>query len=81
MHYANILLMPTGFVSVGKGRRQHTAVCPRCTIMQMQGAHVVCALRALVIVYFEPSGSYYKPVGLTLSLGLVEVATLPAVVS
>ena len=35
----------------------------------------------IIIVYFEPSGSYYEPVGLTLSLGLVEVATLPAVVS
>ena len=27
------LLMRTGLVSVGKGLRQHTAVCPSCTIM------------------------------------------------
>ena len=46
----------------------------------MQGAHGVCALRALV-VYIESTGSYYEPVILTLSLGLVEAATLPAVVS
>ena len=33
----------TGLVRVGKGRRHNMS------IMQMQGAHGVCALRALVI--------------------------------
>ena len=33
----------------------------------------------IITVYFEPSDSYYEPVGLTLSLGLVDVATLAVV--
>ena len=54
-----LLMRTTGLVRVGKGRRQHNYVQvvfdTADVICTVQGAHGVCALRAIVIIIlFQP---------------------------